>query len=181
MYFVVRHKWAFTENHNVLMGRFISCRESVCVCVFMPRKAQLPTVREKQREGGVLGWKGGRWESIYCRACLLPCHLTNKQVERLSCVYDLACWPQPFSLGPPAPGSFTPLFLAHFLALCPIKLFFPATPGQREQRDSKVWSSLLAPLLLSFAYMASICQAVIGLARSTLLGTPHSTLTLETV
>lgn len=35
------------------------------------------------------------------------------------------------------------------------------------------WLSLLAPLLFSFAYTASICQAVSSLAQSTLLGPPQ--------
>lgn len=61
------------------------------------------------------------------------------------------------------------------LLLCPSQLCFLPQRGQSGRlMCSQDWSALSeAPLLLPFAYTASIRQAVINLAQSTLLGPPR--------
>lgn len=133
--------------------------------------------REVERGRSVLRWKGGQWESMYCRAGVpRAIQLINKSwYYHLLTIWHVCLYYSALL------SCFLPTWLFHSTLASPLFLHlsytFPVMEEQGKQSGrlmcSKDWSFFLAPLLLSFAYTGSICQAVIGLAQSTLLEPPH--------
>ena len=128
-------------------------------------------------EGGrnAMGWEGGRRQ---CVCAQLECPMrrlpTNKQLERLSCVYYLACLLR-FGVSFCLPQHLTPPLLLFSFSFPVISPFPPChcsvgrVAGWSLHIDRLPWLLVLLP----FACIASICQAVIGLAQSTLLEPPR--------
>lgn len=155
---------AFAENHYVLMGKFTCCR----VCVETQQHSyQLDSKREVEWGKSV----GVKRRSVV-EYGLQSRHASSNAIQLINKWRDYHlftiwhAWLNHAALLSRSLHHLPPLLLFSTSFFLSASL---SSVGRGRLRRSKDWSSLLP----SFAYMASICQAVIGLARSTLLGPPH--------